>query len=166
MLFKKTRGNDLLLIGSKGVAFPNVSKTRSATLGVVSTIFWSLLVIVTIKYVGFILRADNGGEGGILALTALVERSVGKADKHGRRRGRARLIALLFGVVSASLFYGDSVITPAISVISAIEGVAVVNPDLSQWVVPLGALIIIALSVVSLDLCWLRTLCWCRRTSG
>ena len=189
MLFEKARGNDLLLIGSKGVAFPNVSKTRSATLGVViaalgvvfgdigtsplyamqsifaldggivettqdniygvvSTIFWSLLVIVTIKYVGFILRADNGGEGGILALTALVERSVGKANKHGRRRGRARLIALLFGVVGASLFYGDSVITPAISVMSAIEGVAVVNPDLSQWVVPLGALIIIALFVV------------------
>lgn len=186
--FGRRKEKSLFRINSKGVAFPNVSKTRSATLaviiaalgvvfgdigtsplyamqsifaldggivetsqaniyGVVSTIFWSLLVIVTIKYVGFILRADNGGEGGILALTALVERSVGRVTAIGKRGGKARIIALMLGVVGASLFYGDSVITPAISVMSAIEGVSVVNPGLSHWVVPLGAVIIIALFV-------------------
>ncbi|QNH95655.1 potassium transporter Kup [Corynebacterium anserum] len=124
-----------------------VETTQTNIYGVVSTIFWSLLVIVTTKYVGFILQADNGGEGGILALTALVERSVGRVNANGRRVGKARLIALMLGVCGAGLFYGDSVITPAISVMSAIEGVAVVNPDLSHWVVPLGALIIVALFV-------------------
>lgn len=116
-----------------------VETTQANIYGVVSTMFWALLVIVTIKYVGLILRADNGGEGGTLALTALVERSLGKSSR------RWSILALMFGIIAASLFYGDSVITPAISVMSAIEGIGVVNPGLKHWVVPLGVLIIVVL---------------------
>ena len=116
-----------------------VETTRDNIYGVVSTIFWALLVIVTIKYVALILRADNGGEGGTLALTALVERSLSSSAK------RWRLIALMLGAIAASLFYGDSVITPAISVMSAIEGIGVVNPSLEHLVVPLGVAIIVVL---------------------
>lgn len=116
-----------------------VETTRDNIYGVVSTIFWALLVIVTIKYVALILRADNGGEGGTLALTALVERSLSSSAR------RWRLIALMLGAIAASLFYGDSVITPAISVMSAIEGIGVVNPSLEHLVVPLGVAIIVVL---------------------
>ena len=116
-----------------------VATTQDNIYGVVSTIFWSLLVIVTIKYVGLILLADNGGEGGTLALTALVERSL------GNRSRKWSLMALMFGVIAAGLFYGDSVITPAISVMSAIEGIGVVNPGLEHFVVPIGLVIIVVL---------------------
>ena len=103
--------------------------------GVISLVFWSITLVVSIKYVVFILRADNDGEGGVMALAALARRAVRPAGK------RFRLVMLL-GVLGASLFYGDSVITPAISVMSAIEGLSVTTPSLSHVVVPIGAAII------------------------
>ncbi|WP_265443635.1 potassium transporter Kup [Flexivirga meconopsidis] len=109
--------------------------------GVISLVFWSITVVVSIKYVSFILRADNDGEGGIMALAAL-------ARRHVRPGGRRFGLVMLLGVIGASLFYGDSVITPAISVMSAIEGLEVPAPGLQDWVVPLGALIITGLFLV------------------
>ncbi len=107
-------------------------------LGVVSLIVWGLTLIVTLKYVTLILRADNHGEGGIMALTALALSSVGKEP-------RAYLPLMLLGLAGATLFYGDSVITPAISVLSAIEGLEVATPALAPYVVPLTVAVLIAL---------------------
>jgi KUP system potassium uptake protein len=101
-----------------------VKPTPSDVYGVVSLIFWSITVVVTVKYVSFILRADNDGEGGIMALAALVR---GVARRRARRIG----IALALGVLGASLFYGDSLITPAISVLSAVEGLEIARPELA-----------------------------------
>jgi KUP system potassium uptake protein len=109
--------------------------------GVVSLIFWSITVVVTIKYVSFILRADNDGEGGIMALAALVRRST-----EGTPRLAATALAL--GVLGASLFYGDSLITPAISVLSAVEGLEVARPDLAAAVLPIGVAILAVLFLV------------------
>jgi KUP system potassium uptake protein len=107
--------------------------------GVISLIFWSVTVIVSIKYVIFMLRADNDGEGGVMALAALVRSAV--------RDGRWAAFALALGVLGASLFYGDSLITPAISVLSAVEGVEVVRPELAEAVLPIGAVILALLFV-------------------
>ncbi len=112
--------------------------TPANLVGVVSLIFWGLSVIVSFKYVTLVLRADNRGEGGIMALLAL---ALGAA---GDRR-RMHLGLLLIGVFGASLFYGDSVITPAISVLSAIEGLEVATPALQAWVVPLTIVVLICL---------------------
>ncbi len=109
--------------------------------GVLSLVFWALTVIVTIKYVGLALRADNDGEGGILALMALVMRRYAP-------RSRGRYIAVMLGLVGAAMFYGDSIITPAISVISAIEGTVVATPLLQDMVVPITAVILIGLFVM------------------
>jgi len=109
--------------------------------GVVSLIFWSITLIVTLKYVTFVLRADNDGEGGILALAALIRKVAGTQS---RRAG----IALALGVLGASLFYGDSLITPAISVLSAVEGLEIVEPELAELVVPIGITILTGLFVV------------------
>jgi KUP system potassium uptake protein len=106
--------------------------------GVISLIFWSVTVIVTVTYVLLVMRADNDGEGGIMALITLLRRRV-----PGSRR--ATLVLAGLGVFGASLFFGDSVITPAISVLSAIEGVKVVAPSLSDLVVPITAVIILLL---------------------
>ena len=106
-------------------------------LGVLSLIFWSLTIIVTLKYVLFLTRADNHGEGGTLALMALAQRAVKKAS-----------IVILLGIVAAALFYGDAVITPALSVLSAVEGLEVVAPDLSSYVLPLSVLILLTLFLV------------------
>jgi KUP system potassium uptake protein len=106
--------------------------------GVVSLIFWSITVIVSIKYVSFILRADNDGEGGIMALAALVR---GVAGATGRRAA----FALALGVLGASLFYGDSLITPAISVLSAVEGLEVAQPGLAEAILPIGIVILAVL---------------------
>jgi KUP system potassium uptake protein len=111
-------------------------------LGVASMVFWALTVTVTVKYVVVVLRADNDGEGGVLALAALVQRSLGA----GARRWAAP--AMLLGVLGAALFYGDSVITPAISVLSAVEGLEVVSPGLSAAVLPLAAVVLTALFAV------------------
>ena len=100
-------------------------------IGAVSTIFWALMLIVTLKYVILILRADNRGEGGALALTALAANAV-------KDRPLLRQALLLMGLFGATLFYGDSVITPAISVIGAVEGLEMVTPLLTPYVVPIS----------------------------
>jgi len=107
-------------------------------LGVLSLILWSLLVVVTLKYLTFILRADNQGEGGVLALTALVQPNLGR-----RRAQRGVLIAL--GLFAAALLYGDGMITPAISVLSAVEGIRIVTPVLEPYVIPLTLVILAGL---------------------
>ncbi len=108
-------------------------------LGLLSMIFWSLIMVVTVKYLSFIMRADNGGEGGILALLALVPEKL--RSKHGPRMGWIAII-VVFG---AALLYGDGIITPAISVLSAIEGLEVATDTLKPVVVPITCLILLAL---------------------
>ncbi len=107
-------------------------------LGVLSLMFWALVVIVCTKYLIFMLRADNNGEGGIIALVALVGREISL----GRRR---RLFLLTIGLFAASLLYGDGMITPAISVLSAVEGLGVAAPPLEPYVIPVAAIILILL---------------------
>jgi KUP system potassium uptake protein len=111
---------------------------REQVFGVVSLIFWAITLIVSVKYVTFIMRADNDGEGGIMALIALVERA------NLRSRG-AQITLVLLGVFGASLFYGDGMITPAISVLSAVEGLEVVNRDLEEAVLPITVVVLTAL---------------------
>lgn len=115
-----------------------VDLSQSSVLGILSLIFWSLTLVVSVKYVMFILRADNGGEGGIMALTALAQRA---AVNHPRLR--AALIML--GLFGAALFYGDSMLTPAVSVVSAVEGVGLVVDGIDHWVVPVALLILVPL---------------------
>jgi len=110
-------------------------------IGAVSLIFWALMLIVTLKYVVLILRADNRGEGGALALTALATHAVA-------HKPRLRLVLLTLGVFGATLFYGDSVITPAISVLGAMEGLEIVADDLKAWVLPLSITVLVGLFVV------------------
>jgi KUP system potassium uptake protein len=110
--------------------------------GIVSLIFWSVMIVVTLTYVTLVMRADNDGEGGIMALITLVRRFGG-----GRGRRAAMALAAL-GVFGASLFFGDSMITPAISVLSAVEGLKVVEPGMERWIVPITAVIIVALFLV------------------
>ena len=109
-------------------------------LGILSLIFWSLVLIVTVKYVLLVMRADNRGEGGILALMVLAQRNcTGK---------RIRSILTLIGVGGACLFFGDGVITPAISVLSAVEGLEIAAPTLVEFVLPISAVVILALFAV------------------
>jgi KUP system potassium uptake protein len=112
--------------------------TVGAVFGVLSLILWALILIVTIKYVLILLRADNNGEGGTLTLMALAQRAV----------GRGAGIVFMLGVISAALFYGDAVITPAISVLSAVEGLKLATPAFDPYVVPLTVLILFALFAV------------------
>ena len=107
-------------------------------IGAVSVIFWGLMMVVTLKYVLLILRADNRGEGGIMALTALAAKAAGSTPQK-------RIILLLIGVFGAALFYGDSVITPAISVLSAVEGLEVVTPAFKPYVLPICAAVLVGL---------------------
>jgi KUP system potassium uptake protein len=107
-------------------------------IGAVSAIFWALMVVVTLKYVVLVLRADNRGEGGAMALAALASQAV-------RRRARTRAAVLMLGVAGAALFYGDSVLTPAISVLGAMEGLEVIAPGLKPYVVPASAAILVLL---------------------
>src|SRR5690349_3866482 len=106
--------------------------------GVLSLIFWTMMIIVTLKYVTIIMRADNKGEGGSLALLALINRTLG-----GKRRWTSGII--LLGVFATALFYGDSMITPAISVISAVEGLTTVQAGLQPFVVPIAVGILVGL---------------------
>ena len=117
---------------------PNTAASEGAILGILSLIIWALILIVTVKYVIILLRADNNGEGGTLALMALANRTLG---------GKSALIVVL-GMISAALFYGDAMITPALSVLSAVEGLEVVAPALARYVVPLSVLILFALFLV------------------
>jgi KUP system potassium uptake protein len=119
-----------------------VHPTTGDILGVVSLVIWSITLIVSIKYIIFILRADNDGEGGVMALSALVRRYMPKASR------RRAFLVLGLGVLGASLFYGDSVITPSISVLSAIEGLEVPAPSLNTLVVPIAAGILAVLFAV------------------
>jgi KUP system potassium uptake protein len=113
--------------------------TEAAVLGILSLIIWALILIVTVKYVIVLLRADNNGEGGTLALMALAHRALAG-------RGSATIVAL--GIISAALFYGDAMITPALSVLSAVEGLKVVTPAFDAYIVPLAVAILIGLFAV------------------
>jgi KUP system potassium uptake protein len=114
--------------------------SRGTVIGVLSLILWALFLVVTAKYVLILLRADNKGEGGTLSLMALALRALGS--------GRAQAVVLVLGMIAASLFYGDALITPAISVLSAVEGLEVAAPQLQSYVVPLTMVILVALFAV------------------
>lgn len=154
------RGRAALTVGALGVVYGDIGTsplyslqtvfsidhgavrpTSGDVYGAISLVFWTITLIVSVKYVTLILRADNDGEGGVMALAALVRRVLG-----GARGGAALVMAL--GVFGASLFYGDSVITPAISVLSAVEGLQVSSPELAHVVVPVAATILAFLFVV------------------
>ena len=113
--------------------------------GVLSLIFWSMMIIVTVKYTSIIMRADNKGEGGSLALLALINRSVGGGGKE-RKKWTGGIV--LLGVFATALFYGDSMITPAISVLSAVEGLKTVNPALGSYVIPIAIGILVGLFAI------------------
>src|SRR5712671_3952759 len=149
-----TSGFWALTLGSVGVVFGDIGTsplyafreavagaaegqpvTRVMVLGVLSLILWALLIVVTTKYVLLLLRADNNGEGGTLSLMALGQRAL----------GRRSLFLLGLGVVGASMFIGDSMITPAISVLSAVEGLKFAAPALEHYVVPLTLCILVVL---------------------
>ena len=116
-------------------AEPDGLVTRDIVLGVLSMILWALIVVVTVKYVLVLLRADNNGEGGTLSLTALAARAI----------GRRTTLVFLLGVIGASMFLGNSVITPAISVLSAVEGLKLISPAFEHYVVPLTIAILFGL---------------------
>jgi KUP system potassium uptake protein len=148
----------ILMLGAIGVVFGDIGTSplyalkesfvgphplavdRLHVFGVLSLIFWSLMLIVTVKYVFVAMRADNRGEGGSFALLALISRHV---------EGRALTASLItLGVLAASLFYGDAMLTPAISVLSAVEGLTIVNPALEALVLPIAVAILIALFLI------------------
>ncbi len=120
--------------------FVGVPTSEVEILGILSLFFWSLVLIVTVKYVMLVMRADNHGEGGILALMALAQRVAVTAA--------LRESLALVGIVGACLFFGDGIITPAISVLSAVEGLEVAAPSLKEYVLPISAIVIIALFAV------------------
>ncbi|WP_159017275.1 potassium transporter Kup [Cognatiluteimonas profundi] len=145
-----------LIVGAVGVVFGDIGTSPLYTLkeaflphygltpdhptvlGVLSLIFWALMIVVTLKYVTIIMRADNEGEGGIMALMALVQRSLPRTSRTG-------YIVGILGIFGASLFFGDGVITPAITTLSAIEGLGVAAPQLHHWILPLtiGVLVLL-----------------------
>src|ERR1700758_1130521 len=152
-----TSGFWALTLGSIGVVFGDIGTsplyafreavagaaqgqavTRVIVLGVLSLILWSLFIVVTAKYVLLLLRADNNGEGGTLSLMALGQRAF----------GRRSWPLLALGVIGASMFIGDSMITPAISVLSAVEGLKLATPAFEHYVVPLTIFILVALFAV------------------
>jgi KUP system potassium uptake protein len=154
-----TAGFKALLIGCIGVVYGDIGTSPlyalreavvaasggsevvdpQAVLGVLSLILWALIIVVTLKYVVILLRADNHGEGGTLALMALAERAVSP---------RGAGIIVLLGIISGALFYGDAVITPALSVLSAIEGIKLVTAALDPYVVPITVVILLVLFAV------------------
>ena len=149
------RGTFALTVGAVGVVYGDIGTsplyafrealrpaaangiTEAEVLGVASLLIWALVLIVTLKYVIFLMRADNGGEGGVLSLYALVRDT---------SRGTGGLF--LLGVVGAALFFGDAILTPAISVLSAVEGVKLVTPVLEPWILPITVAILTALFLV------------------
>ncbi|MBO1113108.1 potassium transporter Kup [Bordetella petrii] len=144
-----------LIMGALGVVYGDIGTSPLYTLraclvgfadlepahilGVLSILFWLLMLVVSFKYVTLVLRADNRGEGGTLALLELAVRG---------REGRVRWLLVVLGIFGASLFYGDSMITPAISVLSAIEGIGVVSHTLDSWIVPMSLLVLILLFAI------------------
>ena len=111
---------------------------HDTVLGLLSLVFWSLVLVVSVKYVTIITRADNEGEGGIMALMALAQRSLPKDS-------RAAWLVGIFGILGAALFFGDGVLTPAVSVLAAVEGLEVAAPELGHWVLPIAVTILVAL---------------------
>ncbi len=122
-------------------ASPSGAISPEAVLGVVSLIFWSLIIVVSIKYAILIMRADNHGEGGILALLALI-------SPRRAKQSRRRAVMVVIGLIGATLLYGDGIITPAISVLSAIEGIKLYAPQMGRFVVPLTVVILVLLFVI------------------
>ena len=114
---------------------PQGSVTTDVVYGILSLIFWALFIVVTLKYIAVLLRADNNGEGGTLSLTALVFRAL----------GRGTPFALILGIIGASMFYGSTLITPALSVLSAVEGLKVVTPAFNHFILPLAMVILVTL---------------------
>src|SRR5215469_8267684 len=143
-----------LVLGALGVVFGDIGTsplytmqicmsetgdvTHAGVMGILSLIVWTLIIVVTMKYVLVVMRADNRGEGGILALTALALRGV-------KKDARFAALVLGAGMAGAALFYGDCVITPAISVLSAVEGLKIVTPGLEEWILPLTVALLIGL---------------------
>jgi KUP system potassium uptake protein len=145
-----------LVLGAIGVVFGDIGTSPLYTLkqaflphygltpdhvtvlGVLSLVFWALMIVVTLKYVSIIMRADNEGEGGIMALMALAQRIL-------PRGSRSTYVVGILGIFGASLFFGDGVITPAVSVLSAIEGLEIATPHLHHWIVPITVVILLAL---------------------
>lgn len=113
---------------------------HDTVLGILSLVFWALMIVVTLKYVAIIMRADNDGEGGIMALTALAQRTLPGGS-------RSVYVVGILGIFGASLFFGDGVITPAISVLSAVEGLEVAAPRLHSFVVPITVMVLVMLFV-------------------
>jgi KUP system potassium uptake protein len=148
-----------LLIGAVGVVYGDIGTSplytlkevfnggygvqvnHEGVLGVLSLIFWSLIWVVSIKYVLFVLCADNQGEGGVMALTALARRAAAGQP-------RLRMVLVLLGLFGAGLFYGDSMITPAISVLSAVEGLEIAFAGLEHWVVPVALILLVGLFLI------------------
>ena len=147
----------LLVIGALGIVYGDIGTSplyalrecfhpshhialnTANILGMLSLIVWSLIIVISVKYISFIMRADNKGEGGILALIALV-------SPHRQRRASDRVRFIIpIGVFGAALLFGDGMITPAISVLSAVEGLEVVTPLFSPYVLPLTVTILVAL---------------------
>jgi KUP system potassium uptake protein len=145
-----------LVVGAIGVVFGDIGTSplytlkeaftphyglvanHDTVLGILSLIFWALMIVVTLKYVTIIMRADNEGEGGIMALMALAQRTLPKGSRSGYAVG-------ILGIFGASLFFGDGVITPAITTLSAIEGLEVAAPQLHAYIVPITLLVLVAL---------------------
>jgi len=117
-----------------------VAVNRQNVLGVLSLIFWALTLIISVKYIAFVLRADNKGEGGVLALLSLA-----LPEKAGERARGSRRFVLLIGVFGAALLYGDGIITPAVSILSAVEGLKVATPKFEPYVIPITVVLIIGL---------------------
>jgi len=131
----------LYAVRESALAAGGHTPSAAAIMGVVSLIFWSLMIVVTLKYVVLIMQADNGGEGGVLALSALAHRSPGLGK-------RAKLAITTVAILGLALFFGDGMLTPAISVLSAVEGLSVESPGLAPLVMPLSLAILIGLFVL------------------
>ncbi|MGV8930757.1 MAG: potassium transporter Kup [Luteimonas sp.] len=143
-----------LVVGALGVVFGDIGTSplytlkeafsphfglvgnHDTVLGILSLVFWALMIVVTLKYVSIIMRADNEGEGGIMALMALTQRTLAKG-------GRSAYIVGILGIFGASLFFGDGVITPAITVLGAVEGLGIAAPALERFIVPIAVVILV-----------------------
>src|SRR5437762_2020182 len=143
----------MLLVGALGVVFGDIGtspiyafreslravgpvEAQATVLGILSLVFWAVVLVVALKYVVFVMRADNHGEGGTMALIALAS------------AGTLRTVLLVIGLGGASLFFGDAMITPAISVLSAIEGLQIATPIFRPYVVPVAGLVLIVLFAI------------------
>ena len=133
--------NPLFAMREAFTARHRVALDATNIVGLLSLMFWSLILVVTVKYISTVMRADNEGEGGILALAALVS---GKGDATSGRKW----VLVLVGILGAALLYGDGMVTPAISVLAAVEGAAVATPGFEHYVVPLACVILVGLFAV------------------